>query len=120
MSLSVAWIAAKESERVAVEARREIENQILEELGINLSIEGNQKYGDLTITTRHTQTVDVVKVQELAREHSITEHLGSLFRWKAEIDARAWKATSSEITSPLLTAITRKPGRPSFALRKGK
>jgi hypothetical protein len=60
--------------------------------------------------------VDADKLQELAAEHGLSEHLGSLFRWSADINAAAWKAAAPTITAPLLGAITTTPGRPSFSI----
>ena len=56
------------------------------------------------------------KLQELAAEAGLTDHLSSLFRWKPEINMEAWKNASYEITIPLSGAITAKPGRPSFSI----
>ena len=33
-----------------------------------------------------------LELQEIAAEHGLEAHLSMLFRWKPEIDARAWKA----------------------------
>ena len=55
-------------------------------------------------------------MQELAAEFGLTEHLAKLFRWKPEINLAIWKAADESITKPLASAITAKPGRPSFTI----
>jgi hypothetical protein len=68
------------------------------------------------ISGRIDRKVDGDKVQELAAEFGLTEHLAKLFRWKPEINMAVWKATDEAITKPLAGAITAKPGRPSFKI----
>jgi hypothetical protein len=70
------------------------------------------------IEGRINRKINADKLQELAAEHGLSEHLASLFRWKPEINAFAWKAAKPEITTPLLDAITATPGRPSFTITK--
>ena len=65
---------------------------------------------------RLNRKVDSEKLQELAAEAGLTDHLSTLFRWKPEIDMKAWKATDPSITSALADAITVTPGRPSFTI----
>lgn len=116
--LTTAWTTAKEAERVAIEARRAIEDEIRTALGVAEDLEGTFTAGDLKITGRIDRKVDADKLQELAEQAGLTSHLSSLFRWKPEINASVWKAADESITRPLLGAITSKPGRPSFALAK--
>jgi hypothetical protein len=62
--------------------------------------------------------VDADRLQELAIAAGLTEHLPSLFRWSADVNAAVWKAADQRITSPLLGAITTTPGRPSFTITR--
>lgn len=118
MSLYEQWLKAKESERQAVEARRAIEEEMVEALEVPESLEGTQTHEAdgyrIKVTGRMNRKVDAEKLQELATEHGVFDHLSQLFRWKPEINAKAWKATSEAITRPLMEAITTQPGRPSF------
>lgn len=114
------WLAAKEEERIAVEVRREIEDKLTAHFGIAESLDGTvnklvDKF-EVKIVGRMTRKVDADKLQEIAAEHGLSDHLGSLFRWKPEINATAWKATDQSITSPLLGAITTTPSRPSYSI----
>jgi hypothetical protein len=120
--LSDLWIELKESERKATEERREVEDTIMSLLDISEGLDGteNRKDGDysIKIVGRMNRRVDTDKLQEIAAENGLTDHLGTLFRWKAEINSSIWKASDSAITEPLLDAITTTPGRPSFTITK--
>lgn len=120
MSLYSRWIEAKETERVAVATRREIEDQIVEAHRLDAAAEGTHRFQDgrfqIKIIGRLDHKVDGDKLQEIAAEHGLSEHLGRLFRWKPELNAKEWKCTADAITRPLLVAITTKPGRPSFEI----
>jgi hypothetical protein len=120
--LSIKWLAAKEAEREAVELRRKIEDQMLEALRVPESLDGTQNFEadgfKVKIVGRLNRKIDSEKLQELAIEHGVYEHLQNLFRWKPEINAKAWSASDASITTPLLGAITTTPGRPSFTITK--
>lgn len=123
--LSSLWLAAKEAEKEATEDRRRIEDRIKSLVGVAENLEGTETVDPdqftIKIVGRIDRKVDGDKLQELAAEHGLTEHLSSLFRWKPEINMAVWKATDEAITKPLAAAITAKPGRPSFTIiRKEK
>lgn len=118
--LSTQWVAAKEAEKVAQEARRIIEDRMLSLIGLPEAFEGTQNAEagayKIKLVGRLNQKIDADRLQEIAAECGLTEHLSSLFRWKPEINARAWKSAEAGITKPLLQAITTTPGRPSFSI----
>ena len=118
--LSSAWMEAKEQERMAVERRRAIEDHLslVMELEPDLDTTVTRKDGAYVIKAvgRLNRKVDSEKLQELAAEAGLTDHLSSLFRWKPEIDMKAWKACDPSITNALADAITVSPGRPSFTI----
>lgn len=120
--LSAAWIAAKQAEKEAVERRRQIEDALIESLHISQQEEGtiNFNEGDykLKIVSKLNRKVDSEKLQEVAAENGLEEHLSSLFRWKPEINAAVWKSTNHKITDILNAAITTTPGRPTFSIEK--
>jgi hypothetical protein len=123
--LAAMWLAAKEAEREAVEDRRRIEDRIKSLAGVSENMEGTETVEPdrfvIKIVGRIDRKVDSDKLQELAAEYGLTDHLSSLFRWKPEINMAVWKATDEAITKPLAAAITAKPGRPSFTIiRKEK
>ena len=115
------WIAAKERERQAVEERRVIEDALIQELKIAEAFEGTASREDagysVKITARMNRKVDAEMVQELAAEHGLSKHLGTLFRWTPELNMKAWKSADETITAALAKAITIKPGRPSFQIQ---
>ena len=119
--LSEQWLHYKETERIAVENRRKVEDSIMSLVGIPENLDGTGKVVmdngvEIKIVGRLNRKVDTDKLQEIATEHGLSEHLHSLFRWKAEINSAVWKATSEKITNPLMEAVTTTPGRPSFTI----
>ena len=120
--MAAQWLEAKEAERVAVEKRRSIEDQILKAASIRDDVEGTENLMlegfKVKVVSRIDRKVDADKVQELAAEYGLTEHLSTLFRWKPELNMAVWKAADESITAPLSAAITAKPGRPSFSIEQ--
>lgn len=115
------WRKAKDAETTAQAERRQIEDIIASVVSLADDLDGTLTIsGVLKITGRIDRKVDADKLQELARDAGLTDHLSGLFRWKPEINRKAWDAASESITRPLLGAITSKPGRPSFALTEKK
>lgn len=115
------WIELKEVERIATENRRIVEDQLLEEYQLLEGYEGTTNINiddefSVKVVGRMNRKVDSDLLQELAREHGLTDHLTSLFRWKAELNKAVFEATSKDIVQPLLAAITTTPGRPSFSI----
>lgn len=119
-SLCHQWMAAKQKETEIVEHRRRVEDALTAALSINAEVEGSatvkQSGFKVSITNRINRTVDGDLLQEIAAEHGLTGHLSTLFNWKPSIDMKAWKAADSSITAPLATAITAKPGRPTYKI----
>lgn len=115
------WINAKALEKYATDARRAIEDELISTLRIQ-EIEGVKTVKapgyKVKVTQRFNRSIDADLLQEVAAEHGIIGHLSDLFRWKPEINARAWATADESITGPLLAAITTKPGRPSFSIEK--
>jgi hypothetical protein len=122
MTLYQQWLDAKAAEKDAMELRRGIEDQLVADLGIAKTLDGTQNVEvegyKVKIVGRLDRKVNSDKLQDLAAEYGLTEHLSSLFRWKPEINASAWKSADPRITEPLLDAITSTNGRPSFTITK--
>ena len=118
--LAQMWLYAKDTETTATADRRAIEDQIRKLASIRDDVEGTENLAleghKIKVVSRIDRKVDADKVQELAAEHGLTDHLSTLFRWKPEINMAIWKATDESITKPLAAAITAKPGRPSFTI----
>jgi hypothetical protein len=119
-TLSAEWLSHKTTEEKAVAERRKIEDQIVKMLALPEAFESTETAEPqgfvVKISGRIDRKVDSDKLQDLAAEHGLTEHLSRLCRWKPEINMSAWKAADASITGPLAGAITAKPGRPSFKI----
>jgi hypothetical protein len=120
VSIYQQWLDAKALETAAIKTRRDLEDAMVKIFNVPENLDGTVNVDADTykvkIEGRINRKINADKLQELAAENGLTEHLASLFRWKPEINAAAWKAAKPEITSPLLDAITATPGRPSFTI----
>jgi len=118
--LLIEWRVAKQLEQEAVLRRRSIEDEIKAVIGFNEGREGSETLpfhgGRVTITARLDRKVDGTLVRQLARAHNLDEYLHELFRWKAELELRAWKKAPEHVTQVFAPAITTKPGRATFSL----
>jgi len=117
-ALAIEWSLHKKFEEDAVAARRAIEDQMVKLASIPETLDGTETLRldscEVKIVGRIDRKVDGDRLQELAAEHGLTDHLSTLFRWKPELSMKAWNSADSEITSVLSGAITAKAGRPSF------
>lgn len=122
MTLYQRWLDAKKLETAAVKDRRELEDLMVKEFAIPKDLDGttNKEIDGykVKIEVRINTKIDADKLQMLAAEAGISEHLSSLFRWKPEINAKVWNAAAEVVTGPLLGAITSTPGRPTFTITK--
>ena len=114
------WLDAKKLEAAAVAERRQLEDQMAEEFALPKDLDGTVKREIdgyvIKMEGRINKKIDADKLQMLAAEAGLSEHLSSLFRWKPEINSKAWAAAAEAVTKPLLDAITSTPGRPSFSV----
>ena len=121
-NLSQSWINAKQTEQAAIDTRRAIEDELVRLLAVDPSEEGTDTRTiglyDVKIVNRLTRKVDSDKIQEIAAEKGLSEHLSQLLRWKPEINMTVWKRADESITKPLLGAVTTTPGRPSFTITR--
>ena len=117
-ALILQWQHHKLEETRHQAARRAIEDTLVAfyKLPADLDETSTHDAGSVKIKVvgRLDRKVDADKVQELAAEHGIEGHLSTLFRWKPEINMRAWNNADERIRKALEGAITTKPGRPSF------
>jgi len=121
--LCSAWIDAKEAERLAIDNRRRIEDDLVATLGIDEMLDGTRVEElpggyQIKVVGRLNRKVDGDRLQEIAAEFGLSHHLSSLFRWKPEVNMTAWKAADAYVVKPLAGAITTAPGRPSFTISK--
>lgn len=120
--LAYMWTNVKDAEKEATEDRRKLEDRMKSLIGISENFEGTETANPdkftIKVVGRIDRKVDAEKVQELAAEHGLTDHLSTLFRWKPEINMAIWKSTDEAITKPLAAAVTVKPGRASFTITR--
>ena len=116
------WLDAKKLETAVVTERRQLEDQMVDLFGIPKDLDGTIKREadgfQIKMEGRINKKIDSDKLQMLAAEAGLSEHLSSLFRWKPEINAKAWNSASDAVTKPLLDAITSTAGRPTFTITK--
>ena len=116
------WLDAKKLETAAVTERRQLEDQMAAEFALPKDLDGTVNHQvegyKIKMEGRINKKIDADKLQMLAAEAGLSEHLSSLFRWKPEINAKAWNSAADAVTKPLLDAITSTPGRPTFTITK--
>jgi hypothetical protein len=119
-TLSAEWLVFKYAEEKATTDRRKIEDAMVKLMAIPPDFESTETAEPegfvVKVSGRIDRKVDSEKLQELAAEAGLSDHLAKLFRWKPEINMAIWKAADEAITRPLAAAITAKPGRPSFKI----
>ena len=122
-NLLVEWRVAKQLEQKATHRRREIEDQIKAFIGFDENREGNVALpfdgGRVVVTARLDRKVDAQLARQLAAENHLEDWLDRIFRWKPELEVRAWRKAPEYITQIFAPAITTKPGRATFSLEKG-
>lgn len=121
-SLSADWMEAKEAERQAQEKRLLIEKELISMAEIGDQFEGSKTIKPqgykIRITRSFRRKVDGEKLQAVAEEHGLFSCLQELFRWKPEIDKKAWDSAEEQVTRVLSVAITTTPGKPSVTIEQ--
>lgn len=118
--LAKLWLDAKEREREATEQRRAIEDRMSKMLEIEETFDKTSKVQvgqyEIKVSGRIDRKVDADLVQEISYENNLNEWMGVLFRWKAELNQRAWDSSPENITNLMSAAIVTKAGRPSYSI----
>lgn len=114
------WAQAKKAETMAIETRRKVEDEISKICEVNPANEGTVSldidHYKVKIVSKLTRKIDPDKLQEIAGESGLTDHLFTLFRWKPEIEMKAWKTADQAVTSVLAKAVTTSASRPSYSI----
>ena len=113
---------AKEAEARAKAAREAIERELAAAIGVPETWTGSTTSEicgyKITCTRRDNVKVDADKVHGIAAESAaLSEYMRTVFRWKPEIDKKAWDAAPDEVIKAFSAAVTRTPGKISFALK---
>lgn len=116
--LIAARLAAKREEDAAVQARREIDEQIANLLRPSDKIEGtvSEKTGQYKISvtyklTRSVATEDLQKVWD-----KLTAEQQGAFKWKADVSVAALRKLDDKSQLALSKLITSKPASPSITI----
>ena len=122
MNLYQQWMEVKAAETEMTARRRAIEDEIAKSLQITEDWEGSYTMKDggfkINVKRAFTRKVDGKKLSAIANEFGLQDYLPTLFRWKPEIDMKAWKDTETFITDKLAQAVTTTPGRVSFKIEE--
>ena len=122
MNLYEQWMEAKAAETEITARRRAIEDEIAKSLAVPEDWEGSYTLKDggfkINIKRAFTRKVDDKKLTAIANELGLQEYLSTLFRWKPEINLKAWKDTEPSVTDKLAQAVTTTPGRVSFKIEE--
>lgn len=115
-----AWESAKREEKAAVETRRHIEDSMAALLGIAPDLDGtiNVEAGDsvIKIVGRLSYKVSSEVLDDIIRENGVEEVAHTVFRFRPELNVRAWKQADEDTQNLFSDAITTSAGRPSFAI----
>ena len=115
MNLYQQWIDAKAAETEITARRRAIEDEITKSLKVTEDWEGSYTMKDngfkINVKRAFTRKVDDKKLTALANEFGLQEYLLTLFRWKPEINLKAWKDTEPSVIDKLAQAVTTTPGK---------
>jgi hypothetical protein len=83
--LAQMWLAAKQKEKDATEDRRDIEDHIKKLARISDQLDSTETVGaagfEIKIEGRIDRKVDSEKLQMLATEAGLSDHLSTLFHW---------------------------------------
>ena len=122
MNLYQQWMEVKAAETEMTARRRAIEDEMAKSLQITEDWEGSYTMKDggfkVNIKRAFTRKVDGKKLSAIADEFGLQDYLPTLFRWKPEIDMKAWKDTEPSVIDKLAQAVTTTPGRVSFKIEE--
>lgn len=115
MNLYQQWMEAKAAETEMTARRRAIEEEIAKSLEVPEDWEGSYTLKDggfkINVKRAFTRKVDGKRLTSIANEFGLQEYLSTLFRWKPEINLKAWKDTEPTVTDKLAQAVTTTPGK---------
>tara|TARA_R110000744_G_scaffold229404_1_gene347419 strand:- start:1485 stop:1892 length:408 start_codon:yes stop_codon:yes gene_type:complete len=68
----------------------------------------------IKVTGREAHKIDSTILEEIAVENNLEKNLSVFFRWKPELNKRAWDAADEKERLPFTQAITTTIGKPSI------
>lgn len=119
----VVKLAIAKDEEAAVKAKRmQLEDQLAKAIGVPETWTGSttNDIGGYKVTCKRADNVkiDCDAVTSLMGQSPELGHFGrTIFRWKPEIDKKAWDAAPADIIKVYSAAVTRTPGKVGFTLK---
>lgn len=121
-SLYAQWLELKRREDEARALRQALEARMSE--GIPDDWEGSKSWKDgpykIKASRKFNRKVDGNRVRDISAQFGLEEYTHTLFRWKPEIDAKAWKGADETVTKLFSDAITTTPGKVGFVIEEIK
>jgi hypothetical protein len=121
-SLYAQWLDLKRREDEARALRQALEAEM--SAGIPDDWEGSKTWEDgpykIKASRKFNRKVDGIHLREIADQYGMGDYLDVLFRWKPEIDAKAWKVADETVTKLFSDAITTTPGKVGFVIEEIK
>ena len=119
-SLYAQWVELKRREDEARVLRQALEERMSE--GIPDEWEGSKTWEDgpykIKASRKFNRKVDGGRVRDISAQYGLEEYTNVLFRWKPEIDAKAWKGADETVTKLFSDAITTTPGKVGFVIEE--
>ena len=116
------WLELKRREDEARALRNALEAEM--SAGIPDDWEGSKTWSDgpykIKASRKFNRKVDPFAVRKIADTYGMTDYIDVLFRWKPEIDAKAWKGADETITKLFSDAITTTPTKVGFSIEEIK
>ena len=121
-SLYAQWLELKRREDEARALRNALEVEM--SAGIPDDWEGSKSWEDgpykIKASRKFNRKVDRNRVRDISAQFGLEEYTNVLFRWKPEIDAKAWKGADETVTKLFSDAITTTPGKVGFVVEEIK
>ena len=119
-SLYAQWLELKRREDEAKVLRQALEVEMSQ--GIPDDWEGSKTWEDgsykIKASRKFNRKVDGGRVRDISAQFGLEEYTNVLFRWKPEIDAKAWKVAVETVTKLFSDAITTTPGKVGFVVEE--
>ena len=113
---------AKQQEDIFKAKRTALEEQIALTWGIPQEWEGShmEKTDEfkVKISRRMNLKIDADALTDIAHKHDLGSFLGTLFKWKPELDKKQWDKADENIKAAFAESMTKTPGKVSVSVEK--
>lgn len=112
---------AKQAEANAKAKRIALEHELETAIGIPEDWEGSQtrtvNVYKVKVTKKMNITVDPKKLRDVANTYGLNDRLKTLFRWKPELNKKAWGEAPENERTVFATAMKSSPSKASFNIK---